>query len=154
MASNTILIGGSPEKQEYTCSEAITPGMLCEPGATANTMKKHATAGGAAAAIVAFEDELQGNEITDAYSANNKGIFLHCKPGDRLYMLLANGENAAWGAKLESNGDGYLRVVDADTSAGTVIPGSIRFWNCGAAVDLSDSSGADPSTYRIYVEVM
>lgn len=150
MAYNTIRIWGDPKLVELTCDAAITPGMLCE--RTTTGAKKHATAGGSCQRIFAIEDENQGNEISDDYSTSGRGFFVVCAPGDEVYALLADGENAAIGSKLESNGDGYLRVVDADASVGDIIPGSI-VGVALEALDMSGSSGADPSSQRIRIEI-
>ena len=151
MASNTITVKGDPIRYEYVCNAAITPGHLCEIMSTGNA-RVHATAGGAAEKLIALEDENQGGEIGTAYTASNIGLFGIFKPGDVAYMLLANGETAAIGSKLESYGDGTLRVVDTDTSAGTIEVGSI-VGVALEAVDMSGSSAADPNG-RIKVRIM
>ena len=151
MASNTITVKGDPIRYEYVCNAAITPGHLCEIMSTGNA-RVHATAGGAAEKLIALEDENQGGEIGTAYTASNIGLFGIFKPGDVAYMLLANGETAAIGSKLESYGDGTLRVVDTDTSAGTIEVGSI-VGVALEAVDMSSSSSVDPSG-RIKVRIM
>jgi len=149
MATKTITVSGDPVRREYIAEGAVTPGHLCELVSTG--IKSHATAGGRAAAIFALEDDLQGNEIGTAYTDNNQVQTGHFKPGDRVYALLANGENASVGSWLESAGDGTLRVVDADSSVGLVVTGSVIGF-ATEAVDMSGSSGVDPSG-RIIVEI-
>ena len=74
------------------------------------------------------------------------------KPGDEVYGLLANGETAVIGSKLESYGDGTLRVVDADASFDQIGVQSI-VGIALTAVDMSGSSGVDPSG-RIHVMII
>ena len=151
MASNTITVKGVPVRYEYVVNAALTPGHLCEMMSTGK-VRPHATAGGAAEKLFALGDENQGGEIGTAYTADNIGLFGIFKPGDVAYMLLANGETAAIGSKLESYGDGTLRIVVADSSALTVEVGSL-IGVALEAVDMSGSSAADPNG-RIKVRIM
>lgn len=150
MAYRTIKLMGDPVVKEYTAAAAITPGHLVEIDSNGK-VKVHSTAGGSAQRRFALEDENQGKGITDAYSSSNickTGVF---REGDEVYTFLANGENAAIGSLLESYGDGTLKVVDADASAGAIAVQSIVGEAC-EAVDMSGSSGVDPSG-RIRIEI-
>lgn len=151
MAIKTISVVGEPVQQELLCDAAITPGHLCE--RTATGAKVHATAGGRCAPLFALEDDLQGSEITDAYTAANQGQFGHFRPGDRVYALIANGENIAIGEFLESAGDGTLREVDADASIGLVVTGSVVAY-AEEACDMSGSDLVDPTTARCLVTIV
>lgn len=114
MAYKTITIVGSPTKKEFDAGAAITPGHLLYL-ASDGDVEAHATAGGTAAPWFALEDDLRGREIGTAYTADNRvqtGIF---SPGDEVYALLADGEDAAIGSYVESKGTGELRVVDTDS---------------------------------------
>lgn len=144
MAYKTISLIGPVRQREFKAAAAITPGHLVEVNATAGKCAVHSTAGGTAIAMFALEDEAQGNTIATAYVVDNEvrcGVF---GPGDEVYALLYNGENASVGSFLESQGDGTLRVVDADASFGAIAVGSI-VGVALEAVDMSGSSGADPS---------
>jgi len=151
MANHTITLKGEGVRFEAIANAAITPGHLVELMSTGK-LRAHATAGGSAERAFAVEDDLKGNDIADDYAASNIAQYNIYKPGDVVYALLANGETAAIGSKLESNGDGTLRVVDADTSAGTIFVGSI-VGVAMAAVDMSGSSAADPDG-RIKVRII
>ena len=151
MANNTIILKGHGVRNEAKANATITPGHLVELMSTGK-VRAHATAGGSAEKAFAVEDDLRGNDIADNYSANNIVQYNIMSPGDEVYALLANGETAVIGSKLESNGDGTMRVVDADTSAGTIGVQSI-IGVALEAVDMSDSSGADPSG-RIKMRIM
>lgn len=152
MAFNTITLKGCPVRGEGKANAAITPGQLIQRMTTGN-LRRHAQAGLNAQRMFALEDELQGNEITVNYAANNivqYGIFAG---GSEIYALLADGETAVIGSFLESNGDGNLRVHATD-SAGAVENVEAIVGIAREAVDLSGSSGADPATRRIRVEII
>jgi hypothetical protein len=151
MSYATIAILGSPVVKERTANAAITPGHLIELMST-NYVRVHATAGGTAQKMFALEDENQGNEISDAYTAANVCRYGVFSPGQEVYAILADGETAVIGSKLESNGDGTLRVVDTDASAGDIGVQSI-VGIALEAVDMSGSSGEDPSG-RIRIEII
>jgi len=152
MAYNTITVKGSCIRKERVAAAAITPGMLVEI-TSADKVQAHSAAGQPAQRAFALEDDLQGNEISDAYAAAAQvqyGVFV---PGSEVYALLANGENAVKGSYLVSNGDGYLAVWAAGSA------GQVEYPNCIVgvaleALDMSGSSGVDPSSQRILVEVM
>jgi len=143
-----------PVRDEAIANAAITPGHLIELMSTGK-VKVHATAGGPVkGAFFAVEDELQGNEIGTAYSSGDLVQYNHFRAGDRVYALLANGNNVAIGDLLESAGDGTLQKWIADNSAApnqnNQIVGIAR-----SALDTSGSSGADPSgAWRIIVEIV
>lgn len=152
MARKTIALKGAGVRSEALANAGITPGMLVELLSTGK-IQKHGTAGGSGVEkAFALEDELQGKEITDAYTTNTLVQYAIFSPGDVVNALLADGENAAIGSKLESNGDGKLRVVDADTSAGTIKVQSI-VGVALEAVDMTGSAGEDP-TGRIAVRIL
>ncbi|UCE65941.1 MAG: hypothetical protein JSU85_13970 [Candidatus Zixiibacteriota bacterium] len=151
MAYKTIKVMGDPVVKEYVAAGAITPGHLVELD-TNGKIQAHSTAGGSAQKRFALEDENQGKEIGDAYSTGNivkTGVF---KPGDEVYALLADGETATKHSLLESYGDGTLRVVDTDASAGEIAVHSI-VGEALEALDMSGSSGEDPSSNRILIEI-
>jgi hypothetical protein len=152
MAYNTITLKGLPAREERAAEAAITPGFLIEL-TSSDTVQAHSTAGGSAATLFALEDENQGNEIGDAYSADDIVLFGVFAPGMEVYALLADGEDIAIGDLLESNGDGYLREVDADASAGTIGVQSI-VGVALEALDMSGSSGEDPSSQRLRILVI
>jgi len=152
MAYKTITLIGDPIHKEYKAAAAITPGMLCELASTGKG-QAHSTAGGTAQKMFALEDELRGKGIGDAYTTDNMAQFGIFNPGDEVYALLANGEVTVVGSKLESNGDGYMRVVDADASVGDIAVQSVVLIAM-EVLDMSGSSGEDPESQRIRCEVM
>jgi hypothetical protein len=103
--------------------------------------------------IVAIENALEGEEIDDDYAASDVVRFRYLRPGDVAYMLLKDGENVAIGDKLESAGDGDLQKHTADSAGAVEYPEAI-VGEARDALDLSDSSGADPSSRRIRVRIV
>jgi len=145
MSAKRILVKTHPEPflEEYPADAAITPGHILEINSTAE-VKVHATAGGKVYALVALENVTDGKTVTDAYSAGDQVFCAWLSPGDEFYGRALNGENIAIGDYLESAGDGTLRKIVADTSAGTIRVGSLKFIAVQAC-DMSGSAGADPS---------
>ena len=147
----TIYLRGTQPRSEALAAAGITPGHLIQLDSDGK-FKVHASAGIAAAKCFAIEDDLQGKVITDAYVAADIVQAVYALPGDDIYALLANGESVSIGDVLCSNGNGELKETTLDSS-GIVIeeyPLAVAL----EAVDMSDSSGADPATARIKVRVM
>ena len=152
MAYKTITLLGDPIRMERVAIAAFSPGFLVEID-SAGGFVKHNSAGATAATMFALEDENQGKDIDDAYVAATQALVGFFRPGNEVYAQLANGETAVIGTLLESNGDGYLRAVDADTSIGLVGIQSV-VGIALEALDMSGSSGVDPSSQFIRVLVI
>jgi len=159
MSINTVKLKSySSVILEKAAVAALFPGSLVEL-TSADKVQKHSTAqGNVCPPMVALEDELQGNEISDAYAADDKVNVWIPQRGDEAYMILDDGENVAIGDFLESAGNGYLQKhvadvaeldVELDSSGGVVQPASFSqtiYPNAIVAValeavDLSASSG-------------
>lgn len=141
----TLLKDFSGIREEFVAAAAISPGHLVEV-TSAGKVQKHSTASGNVAPVmVALEDSMQGNDVADAYALNDVVQCAVLRPGDRVQMILKDGQNVAIGDKLESAGDGTVQkhVVD---STGVYYYKSI-IGIAMAAVDMSGSAGADPSGY-------
>lgn len=137
-------------QEEAAANAAITPGNLVERLSTGK-VRKHATAGGRMTPVlVAIEDENQGNGIDVAYAADNRVQMVLLRSGDKFYGLLKEGQNATLNCKLESAGNGELQVSTDDSAAGAA---NTTQFTAREALDLSDSSGADPASRRIIAEV-
>jgi len=161
MASNkTIVLKGHGVRNEAVANAAITPGHLVELMSTGK-LRVHASAGQNCEKAFAVEDDLQGNTIDDAYDAADIAQYNIMKPGDEVNALLANGQDVSIGDFLESAGDGTLQAHTADSeSLGADSSGAIASFYTNQivgvaleAVDMSDSSGADPSA-RIKVRIV
>jgi len=150
--------------EEYVAVAAITPGHLLE-YTSAGKVQKHSAAGQNNLPMIAVEDELQGNGINDAYSANDPVQVWIPRRGDQAWMILADGENAAIGSLLESAGDGTVRVHDPDVVAhgdssaavSSTVYTNVIVGEALEAVNTSASSGAESSaaqgTQRIKVRI-
>jgi hypothetical protein len=90
------------------------------------------------------EDDIQGKAITTAYAAAARVQANVQRSGDVFYGLIANGENISKGDKLESAGDGTLRKHTASSAGAVEYPLAVVGIALDA-VDMSSSSGADPS---------
>ena len=123
---NTIVGKGYVNiRDEKIAAGAITPGMLVE-RTSADKVQAHSTAGGAANKLFALEDENQGNDIDDAYAADDVVKLWHPVPGEQVYAIVDDntGDAIAIGNFLESAGDGRLRkATDITDTTGNQIVG-------------------------------
>jgi hypothetical protein len=140
-----------PIVEEIVAAAAITPGMLLE-HTSADKVQAHSVAEGNAVAMFALEDQNQGKDISDAYAADDPVSVWFPQRGEQIEALLADGETAVIGSYLASNGDGYLRVHAPDDSGNIQVEGAVA--QAVQALDMSDSSGGDPSSQRITVRAL
>ena len=151
MARYSIIVKGDGMQDEAVANAAITPGQLVEELSTAK-VQKQATAAAVVAKAFAIEDYLQGNDIDDNYASAARVLYRVFKSGDEVYAILADGENAAIGSRLESNGSGELRVQDL-TSAGAIANPEALIGFAREAVDASDSATTAVTDRRIIVRI-
>ena len=149
MSNNTIILKGCGIRKERTANASITPGHLVEVMSTGK-LRVHATAGGHAQKEFAVENDLIGDGISTAYAAAAQVQYEVMERGAEVYALIANGQTIAIGDPLESAGNGELRKYTHD-SAGLDTTNNIVAYAL-AAVDMSDSSAADPNG-RCAVEI-
>jgi len=110
---NTIWLGGPrTEIGDFTATAAITPGHLVERVNTAGVgqWQKHATAGGACNAI-ATEQNMLNLGVGDAYAAGDLVEVSELAGGSYVWAFIASGQTIVFGNKLESAGDGTLRIL-------------------------------------------
>ena len=148
-ARNTVkLTKYSDVIREHAAAAAITPGCLIEIVPGADTVRKHATAGGNVCPIMfALEDELQGKGLDDDYAAADRVQCWIPGRGDVVYAVLNDGQSVHEGDKLESAGNGYLTEHVADVESPgvlTVYPNQIVAIALEAC-DCSESSGGESS---------
>lgn len=154
MARRSVLIIGEPKiptsgplSERTKANGTITPGMLVEVGNGCKVIP-HETAGGTSARMFAIEDDHQGLTMDDDYTTGQAVHFGTFKPGDELLAILADGETITAGDLLESNGDGYLRKVDTDASAGDIAVQSV------VGFSLTSTTSASGVTSRIHIEII
>lgn len=124
---NTILLsdrGGAVRVNDIAASEAITPGHLIDRFNNAGVIRyrKHATASIAVPMTVALEQSMLNKGVGDAYAANDLVEAAVLNPGDTAWMFIASGQTIVAGNKLESAGDGSLKVF----SAGVVLASALE----------------------------
>ena len=113
---NTIKLKNfSDVNEEIVAAGTIYPGMLLE-RTSSDTVQAHSTAGGNAVQMFAFEDELQGKTIDQAYAATDPVQVWFPGRGDWVYAILADDQEVSVGDYLESDGNGYLQKHAADAS--------------------------------------
>lgn len=115
---NTVFLGGERViVNDLACSEAITPGHLIDSfnAAGVQRYRKHNVAGGAVAKTVATEQTMLNKGVDDAYAANDLIEASILSPGATAWMFIASGQTIVHGNKLESAGDGTLRIFAAGT---------------------------------------
>lgn len=111
---NTILLAGDPPFiADIPAIEAITPGMILEYHNDSGVLKfgVHDSADAAVAAIVALDQIELNLGIDSAYAAGDLVKAAHLRPGDVFYGIIPSGQNIAFGAFLQSNGDGKLKAL-------------------------------------------
>jgi hypothetical protein len=149
MARVVIALLGTPiYTEEDRAAEAITPGHLIDFDASGNLVK-HAGAGLNAAPMFALERDELGDDITTAYAASDIVKVGHFHKGQRVYALIASGQNISKGEYLESDGAGRLR--DQTTDAAT--DDTQRVSTVARAIEAVDNS-AGPGDARIRVIVV
>jgi hypothetical protein len=144
---NRIHIKGPYEAEELVAAGTVKPGHLCLLDSNGKT-SVHATAGGFAERLVAFEDALQGKALADSYVATDIVSLAKMAPGSECYMFLKAGANVAIGAKLVSAGDGTL-IEDTEVASGVTVKQII-----GIALEAKDLSGSGAVDTRIKVRVV
>jgi hypothetical protein len=149
--ANTILLKGRDKvtRKEYVAGTAINPGYLLALAADGE-VDPHAAAAENQSSMFAFENELAGEEITDAYSVGDQVLCMVCAPGvEILAVLAASADAIVIGVYLESAGDGTLRVLT--TAAAT--EESERRSVVGMALEAVDNSGGGTEVF-IKMEVL
>lgn len=111
---NTIWLGGPrTEIGDFTAKAAITPGHLVEKVNTAGVWQwqKHSTAGGAGLKAVATDQSMLNMGVDTAYAAGDLVEVSELSGGSYAWMFIASGQTIVFGNKLESAGDGTLRIL-------------------------------------------
>lgn len=129
---NQVHLVGNFRREEALAAAAITPGHLIEE-TSAGKFQKHSTAGGVAMRLFAEIDALQGNTLSDDYSADDLVSANVELPGNEVQAFLKAGEDVDIGDDLESAGDGTLQAV----TTGEVVA------QAREALDLSGSGDVD-----------
>lgn len=115
----TILIRFSGYSEEALAAEAgIAPGMLLE-RTSDDEFQMHATAAGSISSLlIARENELEGEGVSDSYEDAEQVLAVVPKTGDKIGILVAAGETVVIGDKLESAGDGTWQAATTHANDG------------------------------------
>ena len=110
---------GGWRHDENVAHAAISPGNILELNSD-NEVLKHATENGALTSgrLIAVEDALQGNGVTDDYAADDIVSVAVADPGSEWNMLVVFGTSLTIGEELVSDGAGGLMSAD-DLDSGT-----------------------------------
>lgn len=151
-AEKKVFVKGTPEREEFTAGGTITPGQLLEIDSSDNVIV-HNSAGQNVYSLFALENDIEGDDIDDDYASGEQVQCAWASPGHIVNALIKDGENIAIGDWLESDGTGDLAEHAADDSTSTNYTNQI-VGIAREALDLSDSSGADPSSRRCLVQII
>jgi len=142
MSRNVITLMGDPIITEELADAAVTPGhllTLTTTGVTPNVDNQTKKA-----PIFALERDEQGDDIDTAYAIGDYVKVGAFKPGERVYGLLASGQNVARGAYL--TGDGTAGLLTATGAIGDIL---------GVALEAVNASGSAPvAGTRIRVQIV
>jgi hypothetical protein len=122
---NTIFLGGERVMiNDLAASETITPGSLIDRFNTSGVIRwrNHATASIAVAPIFAGEHAMANKGPDDNYLVNDLVEAIAAQSGTAIWAFIASGQNIVAGNKLESAGDGTLKIF----SAGIVLASSLE----------------------------
>ena len=114
--------------------KTIKPGYLVEfwSDGGVKALCAHRIAGGNASPIFAIEDELQGKDTADSYTAGKNVPVRTFRSGDLVAALVPTGQTITIGMKLESVGDGTLTEYGVSTPSG----GELDAWVASSEVDV------------------
>jgi len=136
---NQAHLVGDFRREEAVAAATITPGMLTEE-TSAGTFQAHSTEGGYAVRLFAEVDALQGNTLTDDYSALDLVSANVELVGNEVQAFLKAGEDVSIGDNLISAGDGTL-IAEGSASSGVTVKQIIA--KAREAKDLSGSGAVD-----------
>ena len=139
---DTILIKGDAwVTHEEVASVALTPGEFV----TFNSTRQFALpAAGDTLKMIAIEDDIQGNEISDDYAVNNIARAAVPQPGSIVRAILTDGQNVPIGRELELDGNGTLITIGSNDAIAIALE----------AVDASDSAATPVASRRINVIIL
>lgn len=122
---NVVFLGGDRVQiGDLAASETITPGMLVDRFNAAGVIRwrKHNVAGGATAPAFATEQSMVNKSVTDDYLVNHLMEVSIGTKGAAFWAFIASGQNIVAGNKLESAGDGTLKIF----AAGVVLASALE----------------------------
>lgn len=110
---NCVFLGGNRVQiNDLAASETIRPGHLVDRFNAAGVIRwrKHATASIACAPAFATEHSMANKGVDDDYLVNDLVEVSIGEKGAAIWAFIASGQNIVAGNKLESAGDGTLKI--------------------------------------------
>jgi hypothetical protein len=151
LVPSTITLKGEGIQKEDVAHATITPGDLVERVvvSTVTGVRRHSVAATSAQKMFALEFIEIGRGIDDNYSAGERCLYSHFHSGEEVLARVAAGATAITvGARLESAGDGTLRIASADAATDTAQRDAIVAY---AKEAIDNSAGATPVRIRVMV---
>ena len=148
-----VLGGDNAIYEEFKAGGVITPGQLLEVNSS-DAVVRHNSAGASQYGLFASIDTSLGSRDIDVnYASGEQVQCVWARRGMIINTLLKDGENISLGEFVESSGAGDMQAHLPDISNVTVFTSNIV--GIGRqALDLSDSSGADPASRRLLVQII
>ena len=145
--------GDNAVREEIKAGGIITPGQLLEIN-SAGAAIRHNSAGASQYGLFADIDRSLGSRDIDVnYASGEQVQCIWARRGMEINTLLKEGETITIGEFVESDGAGDVQAHLPDASNVPVFTSNIV--GIGReALDLSDSSGADPSSRRLLVSIV
>jgi len=94
--------------------------------------------------MIVIENDLEGEEITDDYAANDRVRAVVPQPGSIVQAILADGQNVPIGRELEIDANGELITIGSNTEVAVAFE----------AIDASDSAATPVASRRILVVIL
>ncbi len=116
MANTIFLKGDGIRKERPAAAAAIRPGDLLEIDSTGDYAVHSTADDNVGARTFAIENELAGKAIDDNYLVDEQVLAIVPYPGAEILAWLLEDEVVVIGSRLDSNGDGNLKVVDTDAA--------------------------------------
>ncbi len=154
-ANKTVITQGKPGqviKEGFTSAGIITPGQLLEL-TSAGAVQRHSTAGGNQISLFAEENDVIGEDIDDNYASGVRVRCVWVQRGVTVNGLLKEGQSVSIGDLVESDGAGDFQSHSEDSGSVTIL-GKQIIAVARETLDLSDSSGADPSSRRLKATII
>ncbi len=122
---NVIVLGGDyVQVNDLAASETIVPGKLVDRFNNGGVIRWRNQATASIACVPAFakEHSMANKGPDDAYAAGDLVEAAICQGGTAVWAFIASGQNIVAGNKLESAGDGTLKIF----SAGIVLASALE----------------------------
>ncbi len=94
--------------------------------------------------LIAIENDIEGQEITDDYAANDRARAVFPQPGSVVQAILTDGQDVPIGRELEVDANGTLITIGSNQPIAVAME----------AIDASDSAATAVASRRIQVLIL